>query len=110
MSVQHVQGKNVRLALVQLGGTGPDKAANLSRARSKVLEAAKHASKPQMIMLPECFQSPYAVDKFAEYAEDIGYTEGEPFDAASSPSESVRMLSALAKETSTYLVGGVLST
>lgn len=50
------------LALVQLGQIGPDKAANLAHARDMVLKAAAGSNgqhtKPDMIVLPECFNSP----------------------------------------------------
>jgi hypothetical protein len=55
----------------------------------------------------ECFNSPYGVNHFPQYAEKIGYTPGQPFEPESSESESVRMLSAAAKELKTWLIGGI---
>ena len=60
--------KSVKLALVQLACTA-DKAHNLSHARNKVLEAAKAGSK--IVVLPECFNSPYGTKYFSQYAETL---------------------------------------
>ncbi|KAF3939834.1 Beta-ureidopropionase [Dactylella cylindrospora] len=84
----------LRLALVQLA-TGVDKTANLSRARTKVLEAAKAGAK--IVVLPECFNSPYGTNFFPQYAESLN---------PPSTSQSFSALSAIAKEAETYLIGG----
>jgi len=62
--------------------------------------------KPDLIVLPECFNSPYGVGHFSEYAEEIGYVAGHHYDIGKSKSESVQMLSEVAKTTSTWLIGG----
>jgi len=54
----------------------------------------------------ECFNSPYGAAHFPAYAETIGYKPGEPYDPTKSESDTVRMLSSVAKETGTWLVGG----
>lgn len=59
--------KSLKLALIQLA-SGADKAANLSSARTKVLEAANKGAK--LVVLPECFNSPYGTKYFDKYAED----------------------------------------
>ncbi|XP_004068363.1 omega-amidase NIT2 [Oryzias latipes] len=79
-----------RLAVVQLQVTSV-KADNLSRARRLVLQAAGQGSK--VVLLPECFNSPYGTSFFSDYAEKI-------------PGESTQMLSEAAKENQVYLVGG----
>ncbi|XP_056132173.1 omega-amidase NIT2 [Lampris incognitus] len=79
-----------RLAVVQLHVTKV-KADNLSKARRLINEAAAQGSK--MVVLPECFNSPYGTNFFPEYAEKI-------------PGESTQMLSKAAKENKVYLVGG----
>ncbi|KAJ2908167.1 Omega-amidase nit3 [Coemansia aciculifera] len=84
----------LKLALVQLA-VGAQKAANLVRARSKVLEAAKAGA--NIVVLPECFNSPYGTQYFSQYAEEI--------DSAS-PSESIRALSEMARDSKVFLVGG----
>jgi len=88
----------VKLACIQLS-SGPDKAVNLSHARDKVLEAAKAGAK--IIVLPECFNSPYGCDYFPSYAEPL-----HPLPPSPAESPSFHALSAMARETSTYLIGG----
>ncbi|CAL8238036.1 unnamed protein product, partial [Merluccius merluccius] len=78
-----------RLAVVQLHVTSV-KADNLSKARRLIREAAGQGSK--VVVLPECFNSPYGTGFFQEYAERI-------------PGESTQMLSEAAKENGVYLVG-----
>ncbi|KZT03441.1 carbon-nitrogen hydrolase [Laetiporus sulphureus 93-53] len=98
--------KPFTLALVQLGQVGADKAANLKHARDMVLKAASAKPKPDVVVLPECFNSPYGHVHFPVYAEPIGFTPGQAYDIASSPSESVRTLSEVARETGVWLIGG----
>ncbi|KAL9628026.1 MAG: hypothetical protein Q9164_007417, partial [Protoblastenia rupestris] len=76
-----------------------DKAANLSHARSKVLEAAKAGAR--LIVLPECFNSPYGCQYFPKYAETILPTP-PPKDQA----PSWHTLSSIAMEAKAYLIGG----
>ncbi|KAF9050786.1 carbon-nitrogen hydrolase [Hymenopellis radicata] len=96
--------KPFKLALIQLGNIGANKADNLKHAREKIVEAAK--GKPDLIVLPECFNSPYGHVHFPVYAEPIGFVPGKPYDTSATKSESVKMLSAVAKETGTWLIGG----
>nr|XP_033937903.1 omega-amidase NIT2 isoform X1 [Pseudochaenichthys georgianus] len=79
-----------RLAVVQLQ-VGGVKADNLSRAKRLVKEAAGRGS--NLVMLPECFNSPYGTSFFSQYAERI-------------PGESTELLSEAARENQVYLVGG----
>ncbi|KAI1465931.1 carbon-nitrogen hydrolase [Daldinia caldariorum] len=88
----------IKLACIQLA-SGPDKAANLAHARDKVLEAAHAGAK--LIVLPECFNSPYGTDYFPQYAETL--LPGPPSPAQS---PSYHALSAMAAETRTFIVGG----
>uniref|UniRef100_A0A6Q2ZBS6 omega-amidase n=1 Tax=Esox lucius TaxID=8010 RepID=A0A6Q2ZBS6_ESOLU len=81
-----------RLAVIQLHVTKV-KADNLSRARGLVKEAAREGAK--IVVLPECFNSPYGSSFFPEYAEKI-------------PGESSQVLSEVAKENRVFLVGGSL--
>lgn len=97
-STSPVLKKPVKLACIQLA-SGPDKAANLSHARDKVVEAAKSGA--NMIVLPECFNSPYGCDFFPSYAETL-----LPSPPSKEQSPSFHALSAMAADTKTYLVGG----
>ncbi|KAJ2784314.1 Omega-amidase nit3 [Coemansia javaensis] len=90
MAAAAAAAARVKLALVQLA-VGAQKAANLANARSRVLEAARAGA--QMVMLPECFNSPYGTQYFGEYAEEAG-------------GESTAALAAMAREAQVYLVGG----
>ncbi|KOS23038.1 Hydrolase [Escovopsis weberi] len=90
----------VRLACIQLS-PGPDKAANLRHAASQIAAAARAGSK--IVVLPECFNSPYGTSFFAEYAETLPAENQTP---SSSASPSVAALAAAAREHAVYLVGG----
>ncbi|XP_077439944.1 omega-amidase NIT2 [Vanacampus margaritifer] len=79
-----------RLAVIQLQ-VGSVKADNLTRARRLIDEAAGQGSK--VVLLPECFNSPYGSGFFPTYAERI-------------PGESTQLLSQAAKDNKVYLVGG----
>ncbi|KAH0542123.1 hypothetical protein FGG08_003423 [Glutinoglossum americanum] len=76
-----------------------DKATNLQRARTKVLEASKAGAK--LIVLPECFNSPYGTQFFPKYAEKL-----LPSPPSSDDSPSFHALSAVAKEANAFLIGG----
>jgi omega-amidase len=89
----------VRLALIQLACTA-DKTANLNRARSKVLEAAR-SHNARIVVLPECFNSPYGTKFFPKYAEQL-----LPSPPSAEQSPSFHALSQMAKEAGVYLVGG----
>ncbi|KAK0388259.1 hypothetical protein NLU13_4504 [Sarocladium strictum] len=90
--------KNVKIALVQLAA-GSDKAANLTHAADMVRRAASGGSK--IVVLPECFNSPYGCDYFPSYAETL-----LPSPPSKDQSPSFHALSAMASENKVYLVGG----
>lgn len=90
--------KPVKLALIQLA-TGASKSTNLSNARQKVLEASSNGAR--IIVLPECFNSPYGTQFFPKYAETL-----LPSPPSEEASPTFHALSKLAKEAGTYLVGG----
>ncbi|OAK97785.1 carbon-nitrogen hydrolase [Phaeosphaeriaceae sp. SRC1lsM3a] len=90
--------QSLKLGLVQLAA-GADKAQNLQNARAKVLEAAKRGAK--LVVLPECFNSPYGTKYFDKYAETL-----LPSPPTESQSPTFHALSQLAKEANVYLVGG----
>ncbi|KAL2090004.1 hypothetical protein ACEWY4_014692 [Coilia grayii] len=79
-----------RLAVVQLH-VSKVKADNLNRAKRLIKEASGQGA--TVVVLPECFNSPYGTGFFPEYAEKI-------------PGESSQVLSEAAKENEIFLVGG----
>ncbi|KAF8835439.1 carbon-nitrogen hydrolase [Paxillus ammoniavirescens] len=108
--------KQFRLALIQLGSpTGITentteteiKEANLKHARDMIDQAANAPNRePNLIVLPECFNSPYGHVHFPVYAETIGYTPGQEYNIEKSMSQSVRMLSEAASHHRVWLIGG----
>ncbi|KAK9678928.1 Omega-amidase nit3 [Basidiobolus ranarum] len=80
-----------KIALIQLHVTD-DKEKNLNNAREKVLLASKNGAK--VVVLPECFNSPYGTNFFPQYAEYI--PDGE----------SVKALKDIAKTAGVYLIAG----
>ncbi|KIW09908.1 hypothetical protein PV08_11684 [Exophiala spinifera] len=99
--------QDVTLACVQMK-VGIYKSENLTRARSLVLQAAQEGAK--IVILPECFNSPYGTAYFRQYAETLPRSPSlSPHNPqAEEPSESFRILSSTAKEAGVYLVGGSL--
>ena len=87
--------KNLRIALIQLKA-GADKAANLNSVKNHIEKAISTSTVGPLdvVMLPECFNSPYAVDQFRRYSESIP------------GGETTEFLSSLAKKHSVYIVGG----
>ncbi|KAH9063694.1 carbon-nitrogen hydrolase [Lactarius deliciosus] len=105
--------KPFNLTLIQLGQISADKAANLKHARDMIRKAANDEGtngntqgKPDLIVLPECFNSPYGHVHFPVYAESIGFIKGKKYDIDASQSESVKMLSEAAKTEGVWLLGG----
>ncbi|OAQ70692.1 nitrilase family protein (Nit3) [Pochonia chlamydosporia 170] len=90
--------KPVKLSCIQLA-SGADKAANLKHAASQVAKAAQAGS--NIVVLPECFNSPYGCQYFPDYAETL-----LPSPPTREQSPSYHALSAMASENKIYLVGG----
>ncbi|CAG7846502.1 Hydrolase C26A3.11 [Serendipita indica DSM 11827] len=97
-----------RLALIQMGGVTADKTSNLAHARDLIHKAVNPQSgeKPGVVVLPECFNSPYGHVHFPKYAESVGFKKGETYDVSNSSSDSVKMLSQAAKDCGVWLIGG----
>ncbi|KAI1428624.1 carbon-nitrogen hydrolase [Xylaria sp. FL1777] len=90
--------KPLKLSCIQLA-SGADKAENLSHARDKVLEAAGAGA--NLVVLPECFNSPYGCAYFPSYAETL-----LPSPPSRDQSPSFHALSSMAAEAKVFLVGG----
>ncbi|OMJ88533.1 hypothetical protein SteCoe_9480 [Stentor coeruleus] len=85
--------KDFKLGLCQMLVT-MSKEENLAKAIEIVGKAA--SSGCNIIVLPECFNSPYGTNYFAEYAEDISDSE----------SPTLKTLKSLSIQYSIYLIGG----
>jgi len=81
-----------RLAVVQLA-VGSDKLLNVQRAVAKIGEAAANGA--NVVVLPECFNSPYGTQFFRDYSEQI-------------PGPTTDSLAEAAKRHQVYLIGGSL--
>lgn len=84
---------SLQVALLQFI-SGADKSSNLAKVAEFARKAITHDPKPDLLVLPECFNSPYAVDQFRNYAESIPTGETSVF------------LSNLARELNVSIIGG----
>ncbi|ODO11996.1 hypothetical protein I350_00780 [Cryptococcus amylolentus CBS 6273] len=103
-----VQASPFRLALLQLGGLTSSKSSNIASARSAVAAAAASHPKPQLIVLPEIWNSPYAVSSFREYSErvpEMGSKWSEEVKEGGE-GETVRALREMARSSGCWLIGG----
>ncbi|KAG9318360.1 carbon-nitrogen hydrolase [Chiua virens] len=116
MSSAPPEFQQFKLALIQLGRspyiaenpTEKDiKLGNLRHAREMIDRAVKNPNgKPDLVVLPECFNSPYGHVHFPVYAETIGFMPGKEYDIGKTQSQSIRTLSEAASEHRIWLVGG----
>ncbi|RDA92524.1 hypothetical protein CP533_4162 [Ophiocordyceps camponoti-saundersi (nom. inval.)] len=93
-----VLAQNLRLACIQQQ-VKPDKDANLAQASKLVSQAASSGAK--VVVLPECFNSPYGCANFPNFAETLLPSPPSPRD-----SPSFHALSDMASRNGVYLVGG----
>lgn len=94
-----LQTPRVTIACIQLA-SGADKAANLAHAAAQVAHAASSTG-AKIIVLPECFNSPYGTSFFPTYAEVL-----QPSPPSAEQAPSYHALSAMAKDNGVFLVGG----
>jgi len=83
----------LKVACLQLA-CGADKKANIDNARIKIAEAALQGA--DLVILPECFNSPYGTKYFPEYAESV----------ITGDSETAQMLSETARDNAVFIIGG----
>ena len=92
------QPATLRVAVVQML-VGGDKAANLARCAGLLERACDGGA--QLVVLPEVWNSPYAVDQFRAHAEPIA----EP-GSGGSDGPSVALLRRVARDRGVHIVGG----
>ncbi|KAK4686716.1 omega-amidase, partial [Tremellales sp. Uapishka_1] len=100
-----ISAQPFRLALLQLANLTGSKPHNIQIARKAVQIAASSVPKPDLIVLPEIWNSPYAVTKFEEYSEripDVGVGVG----GEGHEGETVKAMREMARETGCWLIGG----
>lgn len=104
-----IQAKSFMMALCQLGGLGASKGDNIRIAQRAVAQAAAASPKPDLIVLPEIWNSPYAVTSFREYSEPIPEVGSTGAEDASTEGETIRALRDMARSSGCWLIGGEMS-
>lgn len=94
--MSYILKSKVKVALIQLVGSTPDKLANLKHAKALIDNAMQREPETKIVVLPECFNSPYDVTQFAKYSEVIEDPEAP----------SVNILKEIAKTHAITLIGG----
>lgn len=84
-------GRQLRLGLIQMA-VKDDKLENIKKAVSLIRKATENGS--SLVVLPECFNSPYGLKYFPKYAESIPL------------GDTAKALSTAALENKIYLIGG----
>ncbi|CCF56067.1 hypothetical protein KAFR_0A06320 [Kazachstania africana CBS 2517] len=92
-----VFSEKIKIALIQLKGSSADKSANLIKAKNLIDNAMTREPSTKIVVLPECFNAPYSVTKFRDYAEVIN---------SEKKSQSVSLLSSIAARYKITLIGG----
>lgn len=95
--MSQILSQKIKVALIQLNGSSPNKLDNLNRAAKFIEMAMQKQPDTKIVVLPECFNSPYSVTKFREYAEVIDNK---------AKSQSIDFLSKIALKYGITLVGG----
>lgn len=95
--MSQILSQKIKVALIQLNGSSPNKLDNLNRAAKFIEMAMQKQPDTKIVVLPECFNSPYSVTKFREYTEVIDNK---------AKSQSIDFLSKIALKYGITLVGG----
>jgi len=98
------QTNRLRIACIQML-VGDDKTKNLAKAREKIIKAKEKGA--NLVMLPECFNSPYSTTAFPTYAEPVpSVDESSVPQVDSTISPSIAMCSEIAASLGVTLVAG----
>lgn len=97
----NIMSTKFKLSLIQLC-SGADKLANIQHAEEMITKTVAE-NNSNVIVLPECWNSPYSTASFPIYAEEVPAVGGKP-DADKSPSTIA--ISVIAKKLGIWLVGG----
>lgn len=103
-----INARPFKLALLQLSSLTASKNNNIDVAR-KAIQAALKATNPppDLIVLPEIWNSPYAVTKFREYAETVPEVGSTGQEGEGKEGETVKAMREMAKEAGVWLIGGM---
>ncbi|WWC68431.1 uncharacterized protein I206_102358 [Kwoniella pini CBS 10737] len=107
-----IKAKSFKLALIQLGSLNSSKSNNIQIAKKAISKAISSFSKdeenkPNLIVLPEIWNSPYAVNSFREYSEKIpkiGSKIGQLNE--NEEGETVKAMREMARDNKIWLIGG----
>lgn len=94
----------LKFALCQVD-VDKDKSITFGSIRDAIAKAVAPPHNAGLIMLPECLNGPYSIDKFAQFAEPVP-TLGDDVDSANSP--SLALFSEMAKQYAIYLIAGTI--
>lgn len=94
--IRNMTSKLLKIALCQLSVTS-NKSQNIKSACGAIQNAVK-SNNAELVVLPECFNSPYGTKFFPEYAEKLDN------------SETLKAISECAKENNVYVVAGSIPT
>lgn len=99
-----IQALPFRLALCQLAPTSTNKLANIEIARRAVAKAAASTPKPHLIVLPEIWNSTYAVTGFSQFSEAVPAvgTMGSEDEG-----ETIKAMREMARSSKAWLIGGM---
>uniref|UniRef100_A0A7S1KUP4 CN hydrolase domain-containing protein n=1 Tax=Percolomonas cosmopolitus TaxID=63605 RepID=A0A7S1KUP4_9EUKA len=95
--------KSFKIALCQLSVTS-NKSQNIQHAISAIQSATQAPHSADLVVLPECFNSPYGTKYFPEYAEPFSDSNGIE------SSETLQAIAKCAKDNNVYVIAGSIPT
>ncbi len=98
-----ISSMSLKLGVCQIA-VSADKVFNIATARAALMEAS--ANEATLAMLPECWNSPYSVKCFPEYAECVPKVGDTLEQMSEEKNPSYKMVSEVAKETNMWVIGG----